>query len=66
VWKEAVVAQFKGLFQSLPGGLRKTTEKQSQDSWSSGQDMKLRPFEYEAGMLNTQPRHSMAVVVEWW
>jgi hypothetical protein len=40
-------------------GLRKTTKSLSQDSRSSGLDLKPGPLENEAGMLITRPRLSV-------
>jgi hypothetical protein len=31
----------------------------NQDRRSSGRDLNLRPFEYNIGLLATQPRHSV-------
>jgi hypothetical protein len=35
--------------------MRKTTENLSQDSQSPGQDLKMGPTKYEAGLLTTRP-----------
>jgi hypothetical protein len=52
--KEAVVAYFKALSWHLSG---RAELNLSQDSRFPGQDVKPGPPEYEAGVLNTQPRH---------
>jgi hypothetical protein len=46
--QEAVVAQFKVLSQSLPGGSEKKQE--SQDIRSPGRDLNPGALEYEAGV----------------
>jgi hypothetical protein len=40
-------------------GLRKTTRNLSQKSRSPGRDLNPEPPVYEAGVLNTRPRHSV-------
>jgi hypothetical protein len=41
-------------------GLRKNTKNLSQDSRCPGRDLNLGPPEYEAGVLTTRPRRSVA------
>jgi hypothetical protein len=48
----------------LPGGAEENHENFSQDSWSPGRDLNPGPPEYEAGMLTTLPRRSVAVFFE--
>jgi hypothetical protein len=37
----------------------------SQDSQSSGQDLKAGPPEYDAGVLTTQPRHLVPILIHF-
>jgi hypothetical protein len=58
IWKKAVVALFKVLFQHLPGG---TEDNLSQDIRSPGRNFKPRSPEYEAVVLTTEPRCSVVL-----
>jgi hypothetical protein len=57
IWKQAVMAWFKGLSQHLSGGTEKTYKNLNLDSLSLGWDFNLGPSEYEAGVLTAWLRH---------
>jgi hypothetical protein len=60
ILKEAVVAYLRYYAGICFTGLRKTTENCNQDS--PGRDLNLVLRKYEAGVLTTQPRHSVCEV----
>jgi hypothetical protein len=53
---------FKALLWHSPGGTEENHEKLSQDSWSLGQNLNLKPSEYETGILTTRPQHSVLFI----
>jgi hypothetical protein len=51
--EEGGLVQFEVQCWYLPGGLKKTMKNLSQGGQSMGQDFKLGPCNYEAGILTT-------------
>jgi hypothetical protein len=52
IWKEVITAYFKVVSRHLPGGTDENHEN-SQGSLSPGRDLRLRPSEYDVGVLTT-------------
>jgi hypothetical protein len=46
-------------------GLRKTKKNLSQDRWSLDRDINPGHPEHEAGVITTQPRHSVGNTGDW-
>jgi hypothetical protein len=63
ICKKAVVAQFKVISRHAPGGTKIITKTLSQDSRSSGRDLKPGRPEYEARVFTTRPLRSVVLHV---
>lgn len=57
--KEVVVAYFEVLYSNLGGGTEESTACLSQERLSPPRDLKPVTVEYETGVTNTVPLHSV-------